>query len=253
MMGAPKASCLGALNKCFVAGTPVHLKDKTKSVEKVKIGDSVVSRDPKTGKTELRKVIGTRIRYADKILTLNFGNLETSKKLDAIQCTPEHPFYVAGKGFTAAGDLKVGDVIVTQDGPNVKILSITTKNLKKAIPVYNLTIEGDHSYFVGTANGGEWVHNYGGGIYAFVDKATGLPYVGKSIDLASRTGRWASAGRNASPIDTLAFPGGTSNLAFRIAEQQMINDLGGISSGNLANKINSIAEKYWATYGITPP
>ena len=32
-------------------------------------------------------------------------------------------------------------------------------SIRKAFPVYNFAVEGDHTYFVGTANGGTWVHN----------------------------------------------------------------------------------------------
>jgi hypothetical protein len=41
---APKASCLGAFGKCFVAGTPVQMADgTTKPIENVQKGDIVVS------------------------------------------------------------------------------------------------------------------------------------------------------------------------------------------------------------------
>ena len=250
MYAGPKASCLGAFGKCFVAGTLVQMADgSTKPIQKVKIGDEVISRDPGTGKTEARKVVGTKIRYAPLILNLKFENSK-GKTVDSIECTPEHPFYVNGKGFTAAGKLKVGDEIETRSRTDVTLSAIVLEHRDKAAPVYNLTIEGDHSYFVGKAEGGEWVHNYGG-IYTFIDKQTGLPYVGKAVDLPVRTGYWSSVGRPGSLIGTLAFPAGTSNLALRIAEQQMMNSLGGV--GKLANKINSVAPKYWVQYGISPP
>jgi hypothetical protein len=36
-------------------------------------------------------------------------------------------------------------------------------------------------------------------------------------------------------------------------EQQLINQYGGKNGGQLLNKINSIAEKYWKELGISPP
>lgn len=42
-------------------------------------------------------------------------------------------------------------------------------------------------------------------------------------------------------------------LALRLAEQSKINELGGVGRDKLANKINSIAEKYWGRCGMKAP
>ena len=73
--------------------------------------------------------------------------------------TPEHPFYVPGQGMTALGKLGIGTLVVTRAGPSVVVHSLVRQHSAAGILVYNLEVEGDHTYFVGTANGGEWVHN----------------------------------------------------------------------------------------------
>ena len=74
----------------------------------------------------------------------------------SITTTAAHPFYVDGKGFTPAGRLAVGNAIVTRAGPPVKVMAIEQEALAT---VYNLTVDGDHTYFVGDVDGGVWVHN----------------------------------------------------------------------------------------------
>ena len=76
---------------------------------------------------------------------------------DQITTTPEHPFFVDGKGFVSAGQLAIGTSIVTRAGPVTQVTGITSS--PATVPVYNFTVADDHTYFVGTQDGGEWVHN----------------------------------------------------------------------------------------------
>ncbi|MEO7718302.1 MAG: polymorphic toxin-type HINT domain-containing protein, partial [Capsulimonas sp.] len=136
---------------CFVAGTPVQMADgSTKAIEKVKVGDLVISRDEKTGKTKAKRVTDTIVHEKVPTIALHFQNGET------IVTTAPHPFYVKGKGFVNAGDLAVGNAIVTRAGPRVKIIGI--EHLAEA-KVYNFTVDGYHTYFIGHKSGGYWVHN----------------------------------------------------------------------------------------------
>ena len=66
---------------------------------------------------------------------------------------------VEGVGFVIAGRLALGNAIVTRAGPALILAKIEWKQGKQA--VYNFEVEDDHSYFVGSANGGLWVHNAG--------------------------------------------------------------------------------------------
>ncbi|MGN0604163.1 MAG: polymorphic toxin-type HINT domain-containing protein [Oscillospiraceae bacterium] len=63
--------------------------------------------------------------------------------------TTNHPFYVDGKGWVAAGDLEVGDVFYTADGDEVEVTDLELDKLAEPIFVYNLEVEDFHTYFVG--------------------------------------------------------------------------------------------------------
>ncbi len=68
---------------------------------------------------------------------------------------------VEGVGFVIAGRLALGNAIVTRAGPALTVAKIEWKQSKQPVALYNFEVEDDHSYFVGSANGGLWVHNPG--------------------------------------------------------------------------------------------
>jgi hypothetical protein len=71
-----------------------------------------------------------------------------------------HPFYVpAQERFVPAGELQVGDQLVSSQGVLVPIESIS--NLNEITTVYNLRVADHHTYFVGGDLWGwdVWVHN----------------------------------------------------------------------------------------------
>jgi intein/homing endonuclease len=76
-----------------------------------------------------------------------------------IRTTPEHPFYVDGKGWTAAGALKAGDRIATLSGEWVPIGEVF--DTEEWELVYNLRVADFHTYFVGEDGWGfsAWAHN----------------------------------------------------------------------------------------------
>lgn len=82
--------------------------------------------------------------------------------MEEITATLEHPFYEVGKGFVEAADLGIGSQVVTRAGPPLVVKNITLKSRREGYTVYNLVVEGDHTYFVGNAYGGVWVHNQEG-------------------------------------------------------------------------------------------
>jgi hypothetical protein len=58
--------------------------------------------------------------------------------------------------------LGVGNAIVTRTGPALIVQWIRWNRRAEGYTVYNFVVEDDHSYFVGTHNGGAWVHNPAG-------------------------------------------------------------------------------------------
>jgi len=80
--------------------------------------------------------------------------------VETLTTTPEHPFYVVGRGYVDAGQLGIGSLIVTRAGPAVVVQSYAVLSRPEGYTVYNLEVEDNHAYFVGKTNGGVWVHNY---------------------------------------------------------------------------------------------
>ena len=144
---------------CFVAGTWVHMEGGAwKPVEWVAQGDKVIARDPVTGKTETKTVTRTFKRTSHELVTAQFTDAQTGAVVETITGTPEHPFFTT-QGVVALGSLGVGTQVVTRAGPALVVKSVVGHTHLEGISVYNLEVEGDHTYFVGTANGGLWVHN----------------------------------------------------------------------------------------------
>ena len=141
--------------RCFAEGTPVAMADGTyKAIDKIAVGDKVLARNPSAGERgqiEAKTVTGRFVHVHPATVLLTFHSGET------IEMTGEHPFYVQGEGFVPAGRLAIGNAIVTRAGPPDALVSIKRSDTPKT--VYNIEVEGDHTYFVGNKDGGLWVHN----------------------------------------------------------------------------------------------
>ena len=138
---------------CFTGDTPVYTDDGLVCIENIEVGDAILAYNPETGETELKEVLNVWVKETDEILHVSTSDGET------IDTTTNHPFYVEDKGWVAAGDLEIGDTLVTADGDTVEIADIEIEKLAEPILVYNLEVEDFHTYFVGEY--GVLVHNYG--------------------------------------------------------------------------------------------
>jgi hypothetical protein len=96
------------------------------------------------------RVIGTAKRVVDTLLYLH-------TKDETIKTTPEHPFYVEGKGWVEAGRLKNGDLIKTQAGSPIAVEF--TELRQERTTVHNLRVEDTETFYVG--EGKLLVHNGG--------------------------------------------------------------------------------------------
>lgn len=142
-LGDDVARCAGGRcgipgKTCFVAGTLIRTEHGDKPIEAVTIGDMVWSRNFETGREELRPVVGTYIRHADDLFRLNIEGT-------ILITTADHPFMVKDQGWTRAGALNVGDVLVTQSGSTV------LANIESALEsetVFNFQVATNHNYYV---------------------------------------------------------------------------------------------------------
>jgi YD repeat-containing protein len=131
-----------ALCNCFPAGIKVATADGAKPIQKVRVGDRVWARDLTSGKSTLRQVTGLFSKRADRIMRISVAGA-------VIRVTPEHPFYSPERGWIDAGHLHQGDRLLTRDGRSLTITAISRGAARTT--VYNFEVEGDHNYYVSTA------------------------------------------------------------------------------------------------------
>ena len=139
------------MQTCFTGDTLVAAENGQKRIDEIKVGDKVWAFNVETGESELKTVTKVYVHSVDEILRLytDEGDIDT---------TANHPFYVIGKGWVAAGDLVVGDEVYNLDETASAILVLEIEILDEPVLVYNLEVEDFHSYFVGCVP--VLVHNY---------------------------------------------------------------------------------------------
>jgi hypothetical protein len=125
---------------CLTAGTPVWTEAGPIAVEKIQVGDRVLSQDPETGELNYKPVLHTTIRMSADLVKLDLMD-------EKITCSLGHRFWIAGQGWTKARDIEPGMNIHGAEG---------TTRLRSSAPagvgsVYNLIVADFHSYFVGNA------------------------------------------------------------------------------------------------------
>lgn len=133
----------GAEKGCFVAGTDVLVPDGTKDIEKLHIGEEVLTW--KEGST--KELVKAKIKRVSSHVVSGYLVIN-----DALQITVNHRLLVNGV-WKHAGEIKVGDVLLTDDGSEEKVSSI--KFIPEWTLVYNIELDRYHTYF---ANG-IYVHN----------------------------------------------------------------------------------------------
>jgi hypothetical protein len=127
-------------SSCLVAGTLVQSPNGLKSIDQFKVGDEVASIDIESGEIAMRPVTLVSNRIADATFLIS------TKSGEAIRATGGHNWWVAGIGWVRSRDLATGQKIRTGDS-SVEILKI--EKIAEAVPVYNLIVDQNHTYFVG--------------------------------------------------------------------------------------------------------
>ncbi|MFM2089830.1 MAG: hypothetical protein RLZZ127_319 [Planctomycetota bacterium] len=167
--GAEAEVCISRQSACFPAGS-----GSWAPIESVRAGDVVWTRDQGDPSGTLRPglVARTFVREAGEIRRLAWartghgrgggasGGEDASaaggEEPPGILATAEHPFWVRGEGWVAAGSLAPGDEVRGASGW-WRVVSATTEPWSGR--VHNLEVVGGHTYFVGGPSGAVWVHN----------------------------------------------------------------------------------------------
>ncbi|MFC1703383.1 polymorphic toxin-type HINT domain-containing protein [Candidatus Omnitrophota bacterium] len=127
--------CGGSCNLCFVAGTPILMADGTsKSIEEIKVGDTVLAFDQETGENKPDKVTEVFEHTTDNYLLIN-GHLKI---------TSNHPLFHENK-WVEVGLLKIGDELTKVDGTKETITSI--EKIEAPVLVNNFTVNPLGTYY----------------------------------------------------------------------------------------------------------
>ena len=103
------------VNGCFVAGTLVHTKEGLVPIEKLRVGDWVLSQPEMKGELAYRQVVKT-VSFEDKAVWLVEYFLSHEKTPRSLVVTGNHPFWVKNVGWTAAQKLSPGQDLELRDG-----------------------------------------------------------------------------------------------------------------------------------------
>lgn len=233
---------IALFDSCFTGDTLVAVEDGQKRIDEINVGYKVWSYNSETGETELKEVLQVYIKETDELL-----HLETSDG-EIIDTTTNHPFYVEYKGWVAAGDLEIGDVLYNVDGDTVEVTDIEIEKLAEPITVYNLDVADFDTYFVGEF--GVLVHNYDKSYQTYTKKNddTGEVYSGRTSGYGTPEENVANRDRNHQKNADGFGPAqldksSSSPSAIREREQQLIDFNGGAKSqnGTSGNTINGIS------------
>jgi hypothetical protein len=132
----------------FRADTAVLTPDGLTPIAAINVGDHVLAYHEGLHTTGTYTVTAVWAHRDPVVVTLLLDD-------EVIETTPEHPFFVAGRGWTPAGALVAGSTIQQADGTTGVVHAMQMEHRSQVM--YNFTVAEAHTYFVGE---GSWlVHN----------------------------------------------------------------------------------------------
>jgi Pretoxin HINT domain len=127
-------------HSCFGGGTLVRTLDDQRPIETIRMGDQVLTQNPKTGALEYHAVVTAFHNPPNATLRIEFDH-------DSIVVTGIHRLWRAGQGWVMARELKMGDTLRTLGG-TVEVKSIKEDKTRR---VYNLKVADGESFFAGSS------------------------------------------------------------------------------------------------------
>ena len=121
-----------------------------KEEKAIRVGDLILSENPETGERGYKEVRRLYLHESSRLIHVFVGNEE-------IKATPEHPFWVEGKGFVTADALRAGDEVRLCDGSRTNVERTEEEVLEEPVQVYNFEVADWHTYYV--SGTGVLVHN----------------------------------------------------------------------------------------------
>lgn len=124
---------------CFPAGTKIRTQQGRIPIERIKIGDRVLSQNPDTGELAFKLVLNTTLRPPSPMVELTVNG-------EDVITTLGHPVWVSEKRWRMAKLLKVGDQLHGVSG------ILTVEEIDEQVPVdqaHNLVVADWATYFAG--------------------------------------------------------------------------------------------------------
>lgn len=140
---ASAASC-----HSFVTGTLVNTASGLRPIEEVRAGEQVwaYGADPAATSRQaaLYPVQQTFVHDTTRLVTVSVGGV-------TIEVTPQHPFWVDGRGWVEAQALRPGMSLLAHDGSRPDVTAATEKEVAPT-KVWNFTVDTAHTYQVSGAS-----------------------------------------------------------------------------------------------------
>lgn len=148
----------------FTSNTPVLMADGShRRIDHIVTGQHVVATDPLSGRTAMREVTAVIVGSGVKRLVSITVDLDggDGDRAGVIEATDGHPFWVDDLGrWIDAKDLQPGTHLVSVQGTPLEIAGVSTRT--EVREVYNLTVDGIHTYYVNAQGVDILVHNADG-------------------------------------------------------------------------------------------
>jgi len=138
---------------CFPAGTTILGANGPVAIEAIREGDVVLSWSESADSYTMSRVLQAFRAISPALVRFEIQG-------ERIEVTPDHPVRVLTKGWVAARDVRPGDALETFEG-SVIVEGCSELAVSAGIPVYNILVDGSHSYFASGLhvlfhNGGCW-------------------------------------------------------------------------------------------------
>ena len=138
---------------CFVAGTSIQTPAGIRNIEDIQIGDAVYSAQPGTNQLTQKPVVRVFHNSDQPIIRVTIA--DGVGRSQVFGATPEHPFWVIGKGWIPAHQLRNGDALQGLDQEGWHVIAVVDSG--ERADTFNFEVQELHNYFVGQQ--GVLVHN----------------------------------------------------------------------------------------------
>jgi RHS repeat-associated protein len=142
---------------CFVAGTLVSTPNGLVPIDRLKVGDLVISKDARTGAVATKPIAGVIQKHNREIFRVTFDVAANNGRVHEVTfgTTDDHPWRTSDNKWAKTADLKTGVRVQMESGQFASVKLV--KDTHAVEPTYNIEVADFHTYFVGQER--LWVHN----------------------------------------------------------------------------------------------